>query len=181
VSLLQVHSYVACNDIDVVVVRSNHRPIRLLQTLALWESGLNPTRPQKRDQSLTYVLFSFSPFSRFVLKIANFLCLFFVLLQLHSKSSRSLSHKRSKAAGLRLDPVPAATITNPPWESSTIVSHDDAEVGPASLPEAKVWCAEYDIASLFLVSFYCFVTKACTRRPGAAASAAPCLLGRQAS
>ena len=29
---------------------------------------------------------------------------------------------------------------------------------------------EYDIASLFLVNFYCFVTKACARRPGAAAS-----------
>ena len=29
--------------------------------------------------------------------------------------------------------------------------------------------------------FYCFVTKACARRPGAAASAAPCLQGRQAS
>ena len=30
--------------------------------------------------------------------------------------------------------------------------------------------AEYDIASLHMVSFYCFVTKACARRPGAAAS-----------
>ncbi len=30
--------------------------------------------------------------------------------------------------------------------------------------------SEYDIASLYLVSFYCFVTKACARRPGAAAS-----------
>ncbi len=30
--------------------------------------------------------------------------------------------------------------------------------------------AEYDIASLYMVSFYCFVTKACARRPGAAAS-----------
>ena len=29
---------------------------------------------------------------------------------------------------------------------------------------------EYDIASLYMVSFYCFVTKACARRPGAAAS-----------
>jgi hypothetical protein len=29
---------------------------------------------------------------------------------------------------------------------------------------------EYDIASLFMVGFYCFVTKACARRPGAAAS-----------
>ncbi len=29
---------------------------------------------------------------------------------------------------------------------------------------------EYDIASLFMVSFYCFVIKACARRPGAAAS-----------
>jgi hypothetical protein len=40
---------------------------------------------------------------------------------------------------------------------------------------------EYDIASLYMVSFFCFVTKACARRPGAAASAAPCLQGRQAS
>ena len=30
--------------------------------------------------------------------------------------------------------------------------------------------AEYDIASLYMVSFYCFVTKACARRPSAAAS-----------
>ncbi len=29
---------------------------------------------------------------------------------------------------------------------------------------------EYDIASLYMVSVYCFVTKACARRPGAAAS-----------
>jgi hypothetical protein len=29
---------------------------------------------------------------------------------------------------------------------------------------------EYDIASLYMVSFYCFVTKACVRRPSAAAS-----------
>jgi hypothetical protein len=29
--------------------------------------------------------------------------------------------------------------------------------------------AEYDIASLYMDSFYCFVTKACVRRPGAAA------------
>ena len=29
---------------------------------------------------------------------------------------------------------------------------------------------EYDIASLNMVTFYCFVTKACARRPGAAAS-----------
>ena len=29
---------------------------------------------------------------------------------------------------------------------------------------------EYDIASLYMVSFYCFVTEACARRPGAAAS-----------
>ena len=29
---------------------------------------------------------------------------------------------------------------------------------------------EYDIASLFMLSFYCFVTKACARRPGTAAS-----------
>ena len=29
---------------------------------------------------------------------------------------------------------------------------------------------QYDIASLYMVRFYCFVTKACTRRPGAAAS-----------
>ena len=28
------------------------------------------------------------------------------------------------------------------------------------------WRAEYDIVSLCLVSFYCFVTKACARRPG---------------
>jgi hypothetical protein len=31
-------------------------------------------------------------------------------------------------------------------------------------------CPKYDIASLYMVSFYCFVTKACGRRPGAAAS-----------
>ncbi len=31
--------------------------------------------------------------------------------------------------------------------------------------------SEYDIVSLFMVRFYCFVTKACARRPGAAASA----------
>ncbi len=30
--------------------------------------------------------------------------------------------------------------------------------------------AEYDIASLCMVSDYCFVTEACARRPGAAAS-----------
>jgi hypothetical protein len=30
--------------------------------------------------------------------------------------------------------------------------------------------AEYDIASLFMASVYCVVTKACARRPGAAAS-----------
>jgi hypothetical protein len=30
--------------------------------------------------------------------------------------------------------------------------------------------AEYDIASLHMISFYCFVTKACVRRPGTAAS-----------
>ncbi|MFN9908439.1 MAG: hypothetical protein ACK56F_20305, partial [bacterium] len=30
--------------------------------------------------------------------------------------------------------------------------------------------AEYDIASLYTVSVYCFVTKACARRPGAATS-----------
>jgi hypothetical protein len=30
--------------------------------------------------------------------------------------------------------------------------------------------SEYDIASLYMVSVYCFVTKACARRPGAAAS-----------
>ena len=35
-----------------------------------------------------------------------------------------------------------------------------------------VVCLEYDIASLCLVSFYCLVTKACTRRPGAATSQA---------
>ncbi len=29
---------------------------------------------------------------------------------------------------------------------------------------------EYDIASLFMVGVYCSVTKACARRPGAAAS-----------
>jgi hypothetical protein len=40
---------------------------------------------------------------------------------------------------------------------------------------------EYDIASLYIVSSYCFETKSCARRPGAAASAAPCLQGRQAS
>ncbi len=33
-----------------------------------------------------------------------------------------------------------------------------------------VLCAEYDIASLYMASVYCFVTKACARRPGAAAS-----------
>ena len=32
--------------------------------------------------------------------------------------------------------------------------------------------AEYDIALLYVVSVYCFVTKACTRRPGAAARGA---------
>ena len=31
-------------------------------------------------------------------------------------------------------------------------------------------CAEFDIASLYTVSFYCFVTKAYARRTGAAAS-----------
>ena len=37
---------------------------------------------------------------------------------------------------------------------------------------ARYGCgAEYDIASLHMVSFYCFVTKACARRPCAAASA----------
>jgi hypothetical protein len=30
--------------------------------------------------------------------------------------------------------------------------------------------SEYDIASLYIVSFHCFVIKACARRPGAAAS-----------
>jgi hypothetical protein len=39
-----------------------------------------------------------------------------------------------------------------------------------SLPESGAAGAEYDIASLYMVSFYCFVTKACDRRPGAAAS-----------
>ena len=38
----------------------------------------------------------------------------------------------------------------------------------------KVLCCrtqtEYDIASLYMVSFYCFVAKACARRPSAAAS-----------
>ncbi len=34
---------------------------------------------------------------------------------------------------------------------------------------ALVTPAEYDIASLFVVSFYCFVTKACARKTGAAA------------
>ncbi len=29
------------------------------------------------------------------------------------------------------------------------------------------WFTEYDIASLFMVGFYCFVTKVCARRPGA--------------
>ncbi len=29
---------------------------------------------------------------------------------------------------------------------------------------------EYDIASLYMISFYCFVTEACARRPGAATS-----------
>ena len=33
-----------------------------------------------------------------------------------------------------------------------------------------VLVAEYDNASLFIFSFYCFMTKACARRPGAAAS-----------
>ena len=40
---------------------------------------------------------------------------------------------------------------------------------------------EYDIASLYMASFYCFVTKAYARRPGAAASALHCVQGRQAS
>ena len=31
---------------------------------------------------------------------------------------------------------------------------------------------EYDIASLYMVSVYCFVTKACTRRSGTTASQA---------
>ena len=35
---------------------------------------------------------------------------------------------------------------------------------------ARIHPPEYDIPSLYMVSFYCFVTKACARRPGAAAS-----------
>ncbi len=45
-------------------------------------------------------------------------------------------------------------------------------------PPVICWTAgypEYDIASLFLVSFYCFVTKACARRPGAASQAFSCM------
>jgi hypothetical protein len=38
------------------------------------------------------------------------------------------------------------------------------------LSQLSVSPAEYDIASLYMVSFYCFVTKACARRPSAAAS-----------
>ncbi len=34
----------------------------------------------------------------------------------------------------------------------------------------ELFLPEYDIASLYMVSFYCFVAKACARRPGAAAS-----------
>jgi hypothetical protein len=41
---------------------------------------------------------------------------------------------------------------------------------PASEVRPCCWAAEYDIASLYMVSFYYFVTKACARRPGAAAS-----------
>ncbi len=59
--------------------------------------------------------------------------------------------------------------------------------------ETCQWKAEYDIASLYMVSFYCFVTKACARRPARVAqpqawsegdvtvSAASYLQGQQAS
>ncbi len=44
-------------------------------------------------------------------------------------------------------------------------------IGTAGLAGLSVITqAEYNIVLLFLVRIYCFVTKACTRRPGAAAS-----------
>ena len=39
-----------------------------------------------------------------------------------------------------------------------------------SIEKVRLLQSEYDIPSLCMVSFYCFVAKACARRPGAAAS-----------
>jgi hypothetical protein len=47
---------------------------------------------------------------------------------------------------------------------------DHLNVARRLMDDTGACYAEYDIASLFVVSFYCFVTKACARRPGAAAS-----------
>ncbi len=60
--------------------------------------------------------------------------------------------------------------TSGAWTGSDLVC---SILPPMFLDQAvsvyEVW-SEYDIASLCLVSFYCFVTKTCARRPGAAAS-----------
>ncbi len=52
----------------------------------------------------------------------------------------------------------------------TSSSHSSTAVCGPGYFELVVRHAEYDIASRYMVSFYCFVTKACVRRPGAAAS-----------
>jgi hypothetical protein len=57
-----------------------------------------------------------------------------------------------------------------PLASDPIGCNYTNEVMPIST-NFQVWLRpEYDIASLFMVSVYCFVTKTCARRPGAAAS-----------
>jgi hypothetical protein len=38
--------------------------------------------------------------------------------------------------------------------------------GEIALAGSRRLRSEYDIASIYMVSFYCFVTKVCTRRPG---------------
>ncbi len=56
----------------------------------------------------------------------------------------------------------------------TISAVGDATIAPPTgtciVHQHDATAAEYDIASLHMVSVYCFVTKACARRPGAAAS-----------
>ncbi len=63
----------------------------------------------------------------------------------------NLGHKRRLAAFA----VQVQQFQSPAWTRKR-----DSAVPPA----------EYDRASLYMVSFNCFVTKACARRPGAAAS-----------
>ena len=75
----------------------------------------------------------------------------------YSRMMCSMNYSSLKAASKPL----RAAGRRPPTGTLDVVLHEGR--GTHIPPE-------YDIASLYMVSFYCFVTKACARRPGAAAS-----------